>query len=563
MKKLFASLLLILSVGFACACMADDGDTGSSSSGGSSSPPPIVCEHDLLHVAGRAPTCLKEGIIEYYRCRNCAQYFTDEAAENLIAYEETRLEKVGHAGVKVEEVLATCGENGVQEHWQCEVCNALFADENCTVKKTKLQLQTATLPHERLAHNDPTPVVDKQNGTKEHWFCEDCEQYFLESSAQTAVVWEDVILYSPFNVVDFIVEIPEDKDLVVLQLTDTQIIDGAQSRPTQSPGDKTKYATELIPQYCYDYVEETITATNPDLIIITGDLLYGKYDDNGSALQAFIAFMEKFETPWAPVFGNHDQESAMGADWQCEQLENAQYCMFLQRELTGNGNYTVGIQQGDALTRMFVMLDSNGCDAASAESLANGHTRQSAGFGADQIEWYTQQITRLKEISPTTKISFAYHIQQTVFSDALAKYGFKQSNSTQNILIDKKSNRAEGDFGYIGRPMKSAWDSSKTVYEGMKALGVDSIYVGHEHCNSASVVYEGIRFQYGQKSSEYDRFNTVSTNGKVSAEYLYNKTGAPLVGGTVNVFSATDSTIIDAYIYYCKNADKNLDKWTP
>lgn len=561
MKKILASILFILSASFVCACTANDSSTDSSSgSSGSSSPPPIVCEHDLFQVSARPATCQQEGIIEYYRCRTCAQYFADAAAETVITYEQTRLPKTGHTGVKIEEAAASCGKNGVQEHWKCETCNGLFTNAECTVSATTLQLQTPTLPHENLTHNEQVAINAYENGIKEHWFCEDCEQYFLEEAATSAVEYQDVILYSPFNMVDFIVEIPEDKDLVVLQLSDTQIIDGAQSRPTQSSGDKTTYATEKIKEYCYDYVEETITATNPDLIIITGDLLYGKYDDNGSALQAFIAFMEKFETPWAPVFGNHDQESAMGADWQCEQLENAQYCMFLQRELTGNGNYTVGVKQGDKLSRIFVMLDSNGCSDASAQSIANGHTATWVGFGKDQIDWYTQQITRLKESSPATKISFAFHIQLSAFGDALKKYGFNQNNTTQNIFVEERLNYTEGDFGYIGRKMKNGWDSSNAIYEGIKALGADSIYVGHEHCNSASVVYEGIRFQYGQKSSEYDRFNCVSSTGEISTYYLYNKQGTPLIGGTVNVFSATDGSFINGYIYYCKNAGALLGK---
>ncbi len=92
---------------------------------------------------------------------------------------------------------------------------------------------------------------------------------------------------------------------------------------------------------------------------------------------------------WAPVFGNHDNESAMGADWQCEQLESAEHCLFKQRTLTGNGNYTVGIEQGGVLKRVFFMVDSNGCSGKSAATTANGHSKGSGGFDADQIQWYT------------------------------------------------------------------------------------------------------------------------------------------------------------------------------
>ena len=87
----------------------------------------------------------------------------------------------------------------------------------------------------------------------------------------------------------------------------------------------------------------------------------------------------------------------------------------------------------------------------------------------------------------------------------------------------------------------------------MKVLGADSIFVGHEHCNSASVVYDGIRFQYGQKSSEYDRFNCLNADGSITGGY--SKTGTSLIGGTVIVLSETDATIKDAYIYLCGGVD--------
>ena len=107
--------------------------------------------------------------------------------------------------------------------------------------------------------------------------------------------------------------------------------------------------------------------------------------------------------------------------------------------------------------------------------------------------------------------------------------------------------------------MKDGWDSSRTVFNGMKALGADSIFVGHEHCNSASVMFEGVRLQYGQKSSEYDRYNCVSENGEIAGFAIWNKSGTPLVGGSVIVLSETDGAIKDAYIYYCSNAGQNAD----
>jgi hypothetical protein len=94
----------------------------------------------------------------------------------------------------------------------------------------------------------------------------------------------------------------------------------------------------------------------------------------------------------------------------------------------------------------------------------------------------------------------------------------------------------------------------------MKQLGVDSIFVGHEHCNSSSVVYEGIRLQFGQKSSIYDRYNHLDANGKVYGADGEIKAGeTALIGGSVIVLSQTDGSIKDAYIQYCEEAGGKID----
>ena len=489
---LFATVFCFMFVG----CGMENGSSSSSSSGH---------VHKLEKFDGKKVTCVTSGLLEHYYCSGCATYFLDEAATQAVQWKDLTVGKIAHRNIQHKPSVS------------------------------------------------PTLTTD---GQVEHWYCPDCQSYYLDEKGTIKVSQENTVLAAGTWSPDFTVEVPVGRDPIVLQLTDTQIIDGAQARPEQSSGDKSTYATEKIPQFCYNYVEETIESTNPDLIIITGDLVYGKYDDNGSAFQNLVAFIDGFEIPWAPVFGNHDNESAMGADWQCQQLENAEHCLFKQRTLTGNGNYTVGIQQGGKLQRVFVMMDSNGCGSASTASLSNRHTSRTVGFGGDQVAWYTKELTALKAYHPQAKISFAFHVQLKVFEDALRQYGYALSGNDQNIWLHSAQN-----FGHIGRPVKSAWDSDKTVFNSMKTLGADSIFVGHEHCNSASVIFEGVRLQYGQKSSEYDRLNFVGKDNKVTGHngnLSYSK-GTPLVGGTVIVLSQTDGAIKNAYIFYCENAGGKLD----
>lgn len=363
-----------------------------------------------------------------------------------------------------------------------------------------------------------------------------------------------------YKIPDFVVQIPEGRNPIVLQLTDPQIIDATQQRYEERLGGLyAQYLPENMDARCFDYMRQTIETVNPDLIILTGDLVYGEFDDKGTSFTKFVEFMDSFGVPWAPVMGNHEAESTRGVDWQCDALANSTYCLFDRKELTGNGNYSVGIAQGGKLIRVFYMVDSNGT-GASPQSLANGHTKTSAGFGQDQIDWYTDEITAIHTLSPDTKISFAFHIQIAAFADAYAKYGFTNSGTANNpINIDLLKNKEDGDFGYLGWDLKGAWDTDKTVFTGLKALGVDSIFIGHEHCNSASVVWEGIRFQFGQKSSTYDRYNYVDmASGAVVGSY--DDGGIPLVGCTVIPLCAGTGEIVDPYIFLCKNAGGNIDR---
>ena len=540
-KSIFTTLLSAVCLFTSCGVASNDGNKNSV----------VNHYHSLVKLSRREATCTKEGRVAYWYCEfpGCDKVYLDSKGTKEASLQDTVIAKIPHVPVKTEEVLPTCLTIGQEEYWTCTACNHTFADEGCAQQVELIDLVVAKNPH-TLTHTAAIPAVGKENGVKEHWTCGECTYHFADAEGTKAIAAIDTIDYAPFNVPDFLVELPADKEPVVLQLTDTQIIDATQ-RPDREGVSHTYYATAQADPLCYTYLDEIITEVNPDLILLTGDNIYGEFDVNGSSWTRLVNFMDSYNIPWAPIFGNHDNESPMGVDWQCEQLAKAKNCLFDQKELSGNGNYSVGIAQGDKLTRVFYMLDSNGCGNASAATLANGHTVTSVGFKQDQIDWYTKQIKVLKEVSPETKISFAYHIQTAVFADAYAKYGFDQDAAFTNINIDTMANKAEGDFGYLGNQLKGAWDESRTIYRSLKALGVDSIFVGHEHENSASVVYEGIRFQFGQKSSQYDRYNYLEANGNIANIFGQEPAGTtPLMGGTVMVLG-DDGAIDNAYIHYC------------
>lgn len=354
--------------------------------------------------------------------------------------------------------------------------------------------------------------------------------------------------------VDFIVDIEAGRDPVILQLTDTQIIDSTQMRTPDllSASVIDYWAPDKMDERCFNYLRETVNAVKPDLILMTGDNVYGQFDDTGTGLQALIGVMESFEIPWAPILGNHDTETAKGVDWQCEQYANAKHCLFKQRELSGNGNYTVGIRQNGKITRVFFMLDTHSTKPG-VESMANGHTKPGCGFEQDQIDWYTAAVARIRqEIASDVKISFAFHVPMDTFVMPLSNYNFYDSTMEspfKTILIDEHPNRKPGDFGIINSDFKG-FDVGGAAWNTLCELGVDSVFVGHEHAISLGIRYQGIYIQFGQKSSAYDAINYQTPSGAYVCSF--EDQGMPQVGGTVFTLSEADGAIKDPYIYLCK-----------
>ena len=80
--------------------------------------------HDILHHAAQAPTCTKNGYEAYWKCKNCAKLFSDEAGTDEIS-KPVEINANGHDLKKVEKKAPTCTEIGWEAYDTCkrEGCN--------------------------------------------------------------------------------------------------------------------------------------------------------------------------------------------------------------------------------------------------------------------------------------------------------------------------------------------------------------------------------------------------------------------------------------------------------
>lgn len=333
------------------------------------------------------------------------------------------------------------------------------------------------------------------------------------------------------DVVDFVLEVEAGRDVKILQLTDIQIIDSSQQRyegrlHSWSVG---PWAPEKLPEVAWKYTRKTVETVQPDLIVLSGDNVYGEFDDSGVMLQALITEMESYGVPWTLTFGNHDNETHKGVAWTCEQYQNAPHCMFKRGPVEvvdgveyftaeGNGNFNIGITQGGTLTEVVWLMDSNG----HTDSDRDQNMYSTAGIMEGQIAWFTERNELLKAynggVSPKS-VGFFHHPMRAI-GNGMQKYGyvstksdfytedgdygvFKEFTIPENDLGD--SGCMHFDCGYI--------DGNYEFHKLLKEYGCEGWFFGHEHVNNASVTYEGVRYTFGLKASKYDSYTEGEIGG--------------------------------------------------
>lgn len=290
---------------------------------------------------------------------------------------------------------------------------------------------------------------------------------------------------------DFVLELPEERvgsDVVLLQLTDTQIIDESQTRtPSRLRDDERRaWSRENVRVNCYDHIRSLVAQSNPDMIFFTGDIVYGSFDDSGEILAEFIAFMDSLRIPWSVTFGNHDNESAIGVDRQCELLADAKYGMFARGDVSGNSNYSVGISVGGRMKRVLYFLDTHGC-------------LRPQGLLPDQVAWLRRAGRAVEENAPGL---LAFHIPVEGFRRADYAAGYA-ADDRPNFYIGVDVPARNGDFGFHQEAVKYI-PTDEAFDAALSECRIDGVFVGHCHRIATSVRHEGVRWVFGLKTGQYD-----------------------------------------------------------
>ena len=298
------------------------------------------------------------------------------------------------------------------------------------------------------------------------------------------------------------VNVPKGEKLRILQLTDMQIIDSSQCRRPDrlSPETMVAWSPLCVEKNCYSHIRDLVTQTRPHLIIITGDIVYGEFDDSGRILRGFASFMDSLGIPWAPTFGNHDKESKIGIDAICNIFEASDNCLFGTETddfADGESNYSIKIYQDGELIQLVYMLDSKGCTSATPKELIRPQqiTENQCCF----IE--SKAMEAKAEAGKTVDAIAAWHIPTQDVFDAFEAKGYPPH---EGFVIGVTVPAYDGDFGAFFEKKWKPAPTPENFAERLSDSGVWGVFFGHDHLVNASVLWKNIRWTFGLKTATYD-----------------------------------------------------------
>lgn len=280
-----------------------------------------------------------------------------------------------------------------------------------------------------------------------------------------------------------------DRDFKVVQLTDVHIGGGSLSKGKD--------------QKAMNAVAAMLTYEKPDLVILTGDMVYpvpfqaGTFN-NSISTEMIITLLETLGVYYAPVFGNHDSEAysthsreEIADMWGADDLK---YSLFKKgpEDIYGVGNYIIKVKNSAGIVKnAFFLMDSNEYLENDPMGLLGDYDR----IHDDQIEWYKNNVIAIDEANNDGDAMFSsyafFHIPLQEYDEAWKEYAANGYQDTENVKYISG--------GYHEPEEKVCCSSeSENFFETAIELGsLKGVFVGHDHINNAILNYKGVDLVYG------------------------------------------------------------------
>ncbi len=288
----------------------------------------------------------------------------------------------------------------------------------------------------------------------------------------------------------------EDGTFHILQLSDIHLVD------PEMDDDPDPSIPKRHEQRTLAVMEQCVERTNPDLVVLTGDIVSGyweeyNYDYLYKVIGRIVDVFARRNLPLALVFGNHDSELNFHREIQMSMYLEYPNCRatFNAEDMTGCGTYNLPILSRDGSARKAFNLwlfDSNDYPRDHAGKFQEGYDY----VHPDQIAWYERTAAALRAENggtPLPSILFQhipvqqeYDCIRTADAPIEGVAGFMDDDGKFWYMPDAICGRLRE------KPCPPAGNHREQFDSWVKTGDILAAFFGHDHVNDFLVEKDGI-----------------------------------------------------------------------
>ncbi len=279
----------------------------------------------------------------------------------------------------------------------------------------------------------------------------------------------------------------KDRKFKILQFTDTHYVAG-----------------DPRSERALKNVNQMLDLEKPDLVIHTGDIVFGKPAED--SVRQILEPMAARKIPFAVAFGNHDEEYDKTREEMLDIVMTIPGNLNTKTEgIYGvtNCTITLSMSKGDQISRVFYILDSNRGGTIEDIPKTYGHIH------FDQIAWYRMQseaFTKMNGGTPIPSLAF-FHIPLPEHKEA--------SRDDENGRM----------IGTRGENVASPKINSGMFVSMKEMKDIQAVFVGHDHNSDFAAYWNKMFFIYGRFSGCDTVYNDLKPNGARIIELTEGENG--------------------------------------
>jgi hypothetical protein len=298
------------------------------------------------------------------------------------------------------------------------------------------------------------------------------------------------------------------------------------------------------------YLTKVVETTDPDFIMITGDLLLGA---SSSTAQSLVSVIESWNKPFGVTWGNHDREGEYSPTWLSNLFKNAKNSHYneVNDDVFGRSNYVISLMND---TTHKAVWNIYSIDSNSYPESKNALYYDYDVIHNDQIDWFNKTSDYSTAQNGYQVPGLAY------FHIPLWEWGYAYLKNPLGLIgevlesstFTTAPTELKAAFDAAGQPVKFWPGYANTgFFDAGVSHNVKGFFCGHDHSNDWGSAYTdsaGTAFVgYGVKSGE----ELYYTHGSDTRHYMRNYN---IIGGSVSTLHA-DGTFDLAHYYVQMDAN--------